>query len=212
MLVNTANYISGRVVLFIAALVIKIHKPFGVQFELLESFIREVVRYRSCVLPTVLQDAVILIEDRRYYQHYGIDLLSIARAIVNNLLKNRFEGASTIVQQLVRNFTEERDLTLKRKLKEALLSCLLCKKFSKEELLYAYCATYKFYLSIGFLELSRLENYDWDKLDRYSVSSLTARLKFPKLGRNNYCRYLKRVRTIEIRLEMRSSKLDRRSV
>ncbi len=84
------------------------------------------------------------VEDVRFYEHNGVDIPGIIRALVNNLRGGPLEGASTITQQLVRNtaLSEEAfDISLKRKVREAELALDLEKRYSKEEILNMYLNT-----------------------------------------------------------------------
>ena len=83
-------------------------------------------------------------EDERFYEHDGVDLMGIARALVNNLTGGETEGASTITQQLVRNTvlsSEAGEQTLKRKVREAYIALKVEKMYSKDELLLMYLNT-----------------------------------------------------------------------
>jgi membrane peptidoglycan carboxypeptidase len=100
-------------------------------------------------IPESLTNVLIQIEDRRFFQHKGIDIYSISRAFIKNTITNRLEGASTITQQLVRNITNEREIALKRKIKEIVLATLIDNYFSKNEILFAYVSTYRFMNCVG---------------------------------------------------------------
>ncbi len=77
-------------------------------------------------MPLSLRQAVVAIEDERFYQHGGIDFRGIARAAVDNLMSQNFvEGGSTITQQLARNLFLDPDQTVQRKLTEAFLALQL---------------------------------------------------------------------------------------
>jgi penicillin-binding protein 1A len=90
-------------------------------------------------IPVDLQNAVIATEDERFFKHWGIDLRGIGRAFVNNLFRGRVvEGGSTITQQLARALFLTQDRTFQRKIKEALLSLQIEKKYTKEEILQMY--------------------------------------------------------------------------
>ena len=91
-------------------------------------------------LPALLQNAIIAIEDANFFHHGGIDLKSIARAVVKNLREGRrSEGASTITMQLARDlFKLPRAKRFKRKIEEALLAVELEKRFSKQQILTMY--------------------------------------------------------------------------
>jgi penicillin-binding protein 1A len=90
-------------------------------------------------MPPLVQQAFIAAEDRRFYQHNGIDPVGIARAMVRNLRKGSVEeGASTITQQLARTVFLSQDRTLIRKLKEAALAGKLERQLSKPQILTEY--------------------------------------------------------------------------
>ena len=89
-------------------------------------------------VPQNMKDAVIAIEDRRFYQHGGIDTKGVMRAIVNNLSGGAKEGASTITMQVARNFFLTSERNLKRKINEALLALKIEHSLSKDKILELY--------------------------------------------------------------------------
>jgi penicillin-binding protein 1A len=90
-------------------------------------------------MPLLIQRAFVAAEDRRFYQHDGVDLLGISRAMLRNLSRGSVEeGASTITQQLARTVFLSQDRTLIRKLKEALLAGKIERRLSKEQILEQY--------------------------------------------------------------------------
>ncbi|TAL34848.1 MAG: PBP1A family penicillin-binding protein [Alphaproteobacteria bacterium] len=90
-------------------------------------------------LPPYVSAAVLSIEDRRFYDHFGIDPLGLARAIYTNLKARRWvQGGSTITQQLAKNLFLTPDKTLRRKIQEAMLALWIEHRFTKEEILSAY--------------------------------------------------------------------------
>ncbi len=90
-------------------------------------------------LPYYLPQAVIAIEDRRFYEHMGIDPLGIARAMIVNISKGRFvQGGSTITQQLAKNLFLTHKRKLSRKIQEALLAIWMEQQLSKDDILSAY--------------------------------------------------------------------------
>jgi len=90
-------------------------------------------------LPNHLINAVLAIEDRKFFNHFGIDFFSIARAVLKNIKSARYaEGASTITQQLAKLYFLSSKKTLKRKFTEILLAIKLERYFSKEEILELY--------------------------------------------------------------------------
>ncbi len=90
-------------------------------------------------LPPHVVAAVLAIEDRRFYQHFGIDVLGLARAMFVNLTQGGFrQGGSTITQQLAKNLFLTPDKTIRRKVQEALLAISVDWRFEKDDILSAY--------------------------------------------------------------------------
>ncbi|MEA2890753.1 MAG: penicillin-binding protein, partial [Bradyrhizobium sp.] len=90
-------------------------------------------------LPPYLPKAFIAIEDRRFYSHYGVDPLGIARAAVANLMhRGVSQGGSTLTQQLAKNLFLTQERTMQRKLQEVELALWLERKHSKSEILELY--------------------------------------------------------------------------
>ena len=90
-------------------------------------------------IPLFLQQAVVAVEDARFYEHGGVDLRGIARAAIKNVVKRRLaEGGSTITQQLIKNKYLSAEKTLDRKVNEGLLALELEKKYSKKQILEMY--------------------------------------------------------------------------
>lgn len=90
-------------------------------------------------LPQIYLDAVVAVEDKRFYTHPGIDIISIGRAIKNDIqAREMIEGGSTITQQLAKNmyFNQERSIT--RKAAEAFMALKLERDYSKREILELY--------------------------------------------------------------------------
>jgi hypothetical protein len=89
---------------------------------------------------TPLEMATIVLEDRRFFSHRGVDLRSVLRELVNLVRARRHGGASTIDMQFVRTVTGYRAPTLRRKLYEALLALAIQFRYSKRQVLRAYLA------------------------------------------------------------------------
>ncbi len=90
-------------------------------------------------LPPFLPKAFVAIEDRRFYSHYGVDPLGIARAAVTNILhRGVSQGGSTLTQQLAKNLFLTQERTFQRKLQEVELALWLERKHSKAEILELY--------------------------------------------------------------------------
>lgn len=95
--------------------------------------------WRADQMSPHLINAVIAIEDRRFYYHFGVDPLGLARAIYINFRKGGVvQGGSTITQQLAKNLFLTPDRTIMRKVKEALLALYLERRYSKDQILAAY--------------------------------------------------------------------------
>ena len=93
-------------------------------------------------VPKIYLDAVVAVEDHRFYDHNGVDLFSLARAVfVDVTTKELSQGGSTITQQLAKNLYFEMDTTATRKIAEGFLANELEKKYSKDEILELYINT-----------------------------------------------------------------------
>ncbi len=90
-------------------------------------------------IPEVMKDAMVSVEDRRFYSHFGVDPLGLARAVFVSVKdETRPEATSTITQQLARNIFLNNSRTMDRKAREAVLAMALEWKFSKQEILELY--------------------------------------------------------------------------
>jgi penicillin-binding protein 1B len=90
-------------------------------------------------MPDHIKDALLLIEDRDFYQHHGVSVWSVIRAFWANLLAGRtVQGGSTLTQQLAKNMYLSADKTLIRKVNEALIALILDYRYSKDQILEAY--------------------------------------------------------------------------
>ncbi|MFP3013108.1 MAG: penicillin-binding protein 1A [Rickettsia sp.] len=93
-------------------------------------------------VPSSLIESFIAAEDKNFYNHPGVDLLGIVRSaflnISNYLHHRRMEGASTITQQVVKNFLLTNEVSLERKIKEAILSYMISRVFTKDQILELY--------------------------------------------------------------------------
>lgn len=90
-------------------------------------------------IPDLLKKAFLSAEDANFFQHKGIDIYGILRALIKNLKTKKFsQGGSTITQQLAKTFLDKREKTIFRKLQDILLAISLEKKFSKEKILHFY--------------------------------------------------------------------------
>ena len=140
-------------------------------------------------VPKDLKDAVLAIEDRRFYQHGGIDTKGVLRAIRNNLTGKGHEGASTITMQVAKNFftVPNGRRTLVTKVKEALLALKIEKALSKDQILELYLnQIYLGQRSYGFAAASQV--YFGKSLSKLTLaeSALLAGLPKAPTGYNPY--------------------------
>ena len=99
---------------------------------------REALSYDE--IPTMLVNAILAIEDRRFFDHSGVDINGVARALLRNAGEERLgQGGSTITQQLVKNTYLSPEKTLQRKYAEAMLSLALERRLSKKDIFALYC-------------------------------------------------------------------------
>ncbi|CAM9879940.1 unnamed protein product, partial [Discosporangium mesarthrocarpum] len=133
-------------------------------------------------LPPQLAHAVMAIEDRRFYEHGGVDPRGILRAVVTNVRAGRFaQGGSTLTQQLAKNLFLTPERSLERKLKELVLALRLESRFSKDEILTIYLN--RVYLGAGSYGVEaasqRYFGHSARTLDVYEAALLAGLLKAP---------------------------------
>jgi len=97
---------------------------------------RSVVKIQD--VPNVMKKAILAAEDERFYQHGGVDYLSVVRAAWTNLSSGSQQGAGTITMQVARNFFLSREKTITRKLREVLLAWKIEASLGKDEILELY--------------------------------------------------------------------------
>ena len=144
-------------------------------------------------IPEKVINSFLSAEDKNFFNHPGVDAKGILRATINNvknvLNDKRLEGASTITQQVAKNFLLTNEVSLKRKIKEAILAIRIEKAFSKERILELYLN--QIYLGEGTygIAAASLEYFDKSVKDlNYEESALLAAL--PKApSRYNPYRY-----------------------
>ena len=89
-------------------------------------------------IPKYLKDAVVSIEDERFYNHKGVDIISLGRSVVHNLLSDTTQGGSTIEMQISKNLLTSDDRTMKRKIKDIYYATQMDKFMTKDEILCTY--------------------------------------------------------------------------
>jgi penicillin-binding protein 1A len=133
-------------------------------------------------MPKYLPAAVIATEDRRFYSHFGIDPIGLARATVANLRAGHVvQGGSTITQQLAKNLFLTPNRTFTRKIQEALLAVWLEHKFSKQQILEIYLN--RVYLGAGTYGVDAAAHRYFDKSARevslYEAAVIAGLLRAP---------------------------------
>jgi penicillin-binding protein 1A len=133
-------------------------------------------------LPEVIPQAVMAVEDRRFYSHPGVDPIGLTRAMVANIEAGRIvQGGSTITQQLAKNLFLTPKQTIKRKVQEAILAVWLEWTFTKDEILSLYLN--RVYLGAGTYGVDAASRRYFDKpasqVNLYEAAMLAGLLKAP---------------------------------
>src|SRR6266568_2292404 len=188
--------------------------------ELLTSILSDQLENRRPVtlnqVPQHLQDAVIVTEDIRFWHHPGVDPMGIMRAMFRNLRAHGVEeGASTLTQQLVKNYYLTPERTLRRKIVEAFMAVILDAKYSKQEILEAYLND--IYLgrnrSISIIGVGEASRYYFGKpvseINVAEAALLAGMIRSP----NNYSPFVRpdlamQRRSIVLGLMLKSRKID----
>ena len=131
---------------------------------------------------TNLEKLVLVLEDRRFMQHHGIDAKSVMREIFRAVTFRRHGGASTIDMQLVRTATGYHDLTLRRKLYECLLAYIIQFRYSKITILRSYlsCAYFGAGLRGAERASQKIFGKPSDALSISEASFIAAMLVYPR--------------------------------
>lgn len=109
----------------------------GTVFARYGDYVGDTVQLKD--LPTFVPQAVMAIEDRRFYDHPGVDIIGLARALVVNLSSGHVvQGGSTITQQLAKNLFLTPARTMRRKVQEMLMALWLERTYTKDQILAAY--------------------------------------------------------------------------
>lgn len=138
---------------------------------------RSLVRYKD--IPKVMKQAVLAIEDDRFYEHGGVDYWGILRAAIHNAMGGSRQGASTITQQVARNFFLSSEQTVKRKLYEVLLAWKIEKNLTKDQILELYMnQIYLGQRSYGFASAAQI--YFGKKLNEITIAEAAMLAGLPK--------------------------------
>src|SRR5881409_2451123 len=152
-------------------------------------------------VPKLVINAFVAAEDKNFYEHGGIDFSGIARAAVLYIQQygsgRRPQGASTITQQVAKNFLLTNELSFSRKIKEALLAMKIERAFSKEKILELYLN--EIYLGMGAYGVAAASLLYFDKsVHELTIAEAAYLAGLPK-GPNNYNPFRQRDRAIERR-------------
>ena len=116
-------------------------------------------------MPQIYLKAVVSVEDHRFYKHFGIDVISIGRAFVNDIKKMKFvEGGSTITQQLAKNIYFTQDKKIVRKVAEIFMAFSIESNYNKDEILELYLNTS--YFGNGFYSVKSASLGYFNKLPK----------------------------------------------
>jgi len=148
-------------------------------------------------VPDRVKAAFLSAEDKNFYNHPGIDVMGLARAVVNNLQSGGRQGASTITQQVAKNFLLTKDQTYERKIKEAILSFRIEQAYSKDRILELYLNEIFFGLGSYGIAGAALTYYD-KSVNELTVSEAAYLAALPK-GPSNYQPFRHTERAIERR-------------
>ena len=142
--------------------------------------------YSAVVMPDYLPkhatEAIIATEDRRFYHHFGFDVIAFTRAMAVNLIKGRYaQGGSTITQQVAKNLFLTPNKNIKRKVQELLLAFWLEHKFTKQQIMALYLN--RVYLGAGTYGIEAAANKYFQKtsadLNLKEAAILAGMLKAP---------------------------------
>jgi membrane peptidoglycan carboxypeptidase len=143
---------------------------------------KELIKYNNLSpIPVVMQETLIIAEDRRFYNHCGFDIISIFRALYKSIFLNKPEGGSTLEQQIVRIITSYKEKTIKRKLQEILLATFVDDIIGKKNIP-------SFYLSINYYgwQMNSFKQacdrlaIDPDQISLCKACEIIAMLKYPR--------------------------------
>jgi penicillin-binding protein 1A len=170
------------------------------------SLVAEYARERRLYIPIQavpkrVINAFLAAEDKNFYEHGGLDFIGIARAAINYLQNygsnRRPQGASTITQQVAKNFLLSNEVSFSRKIKEALLALKIERTYSKDKILELYLN--EIYLGLGAYGIAAASLVYFDKgVNELTIPEAAYLAALPKAP-NNYHPFRQRERAIERR-------------
>src|SRR5260370_6400103 len=152
----------------------------------------------SSAIPPLVKEAFISAEDKNFYKHNGVDFEGVARALVANLGgTRRQQGASTITQQVAKNFFTGNERSYDRKIREALLAFRIESAYSKDKILELYLN--EIYLGLGNYGVAAAAlNYYGKSVHELSIAECAYLAALPKAP-NNYQPFQNRDKAIDRR-------------
>ncbi len=148
-------------------------------------------------IPKLLIQAFLSAEDKNFYEHRGIDFQGVARALYTNFTTGSKQGASTITQQVAKNFLLTNERTYDRKLKEAILAIRIERAFTKDQILELYMNEIFLGLSSYGVAAAAL-NYFGKELHELTIAEIAYLAALPKAP-NNYHPFRHREAAVERR-------------
>jgi len=198
----------STVIQALAGFGLRLNRTWSCEFAIL---VRKLGAVQPIPLSPHLKSALVLGEDRRFFNHIGIDLISTCRATFRTILLGRLEGASTIEQQLIRVSSGRYERTLRRKIREIVMAVSLSRRFSKEEILTLYlrCGFYGWKMA-GLEPACKVLAIDVARASAEEAAALVARLKYPepRFGSRRQARRIERRRSHILALMKRRAEPD----
>ena len=132
-------------------------------------------------IPLMLQEAVISIEDVRFYYHNGVDVKRLIGAFLSNLMNDDVQGGSTLTQQLIKNRLLSFERTYERKIQEAYLAMQLEQEYTKDDILEAYLNTIHLGASNYGVKAAAMDYFgkDLDELSLRECAMLAGIIRYP---------------------------------
>lgn len=130
-------------------------------------------------IPQFVIDAVVSVEDKRFYQHHGFDIIRIMKALFSNVTKGYIvEGGSTITQQMAKNLFLSNEQTMKRKLEEVFYAARIEMHYDKQTILEAYLNT--LYYGHGIYGIANASDFFFGKaLDELNIAQVAMLVGIP---------------------------------
>ncbi len=174
---------TGSALAMICRLVVRRDRRFQLNRELVRHF---VIGRSARAIPPRFVEALVAVEDRRFYAHSGVDPIAIMRAAYAIVVRGRREGGSTVEQQLVRAITGDRSPSVRRKMREIALAEELRWHHAKDDLARAYLHVAYYGAGMnGFTDACRYLAIDARRATDRDAARVVARLRYPEPSRSD---------------------------